>query len=66
LHDACESLIKSYTEKETNMNVVNQFLLTVLLVCATVLLFGAMVTPTLFGEWLQKIDNARYEFTMGE
>ena len=48
------------------MNVVNQFLLTVLLVCATVLLFGAMVTPTLFGEWLQKIDNARYEFTMGE
>lgn len=48
------------------MNVVNQSLLTVVLFCAIVLSLTAMFDPTTFGEWLQQIDNARYEFTMGE
>lgn len=50
------------------MNVVNQMLLTALLFLATVCLLGSMMAPTLFGSWLQKIDNGRYEFIneMGE
>ena len=48
------------------MNLVNQILLTAILFLTTVMLLSAMVAPTLFGEWLQKIDSARYEYTMGE
>jgi len=46
------------------MNIVNQMLLTVILFCASVILVVAMVSPDRFGNWLQKIDNARYEFMM--
>jgi hypothetical protein len=44
------------------MNIVNQMLLTALLFCATVIIIVAMFSPTQFGNWLQEIDNARYEF----
>jgi len=48
------------------MNFVNQMLLTALLFLVTAILGVAVVTPTAYGSWLQTIDNARYEFTIGE
>ena len=48
------------------MNIVNQMLLTALLFCAVVVMLASMAAPTLFGQWLQTIDNARYEYTMCE
>lgn len=50
------------------MNIVNQMLLTALLFLASICLASAMMAPTLFGGWLQKIDNGRYQFIneMGE
>jgi hypothetical protein len=48
------------------MNIVNQMLLTVLLFSLGVFMLSAMMAPTLFGDWLQKIDEARYEYTMCE
>lgn len=47
-----------------------RFLINTFLAGAIVLMYVGAVTaiafPAHFGKWLQKIDNARYEFTMGE
>lgn len=46
------------------------FLINTFLAGAIFLMYvGAIMSiafPTQFGKWLQKIDNARYEYTLGE
>ena len=41
-------------------------LITLLLLLAFIHSLAAMCFPTAYGSWLQKIDNGRYEFIMGE
>lgn len=48
------------------MNLVNQMLLTVVLVCTSLLLIGSMISPIAFGTWLRMIDESRYTYTMEE
>lgn len=49
---------------------MKELLINTLLAGAIVLMYVGGVTsiafPAQFGKWLQTIDNARYEFTMGE
>jgi hypothetical protein len=48
------------------MNIVNQILLTILLILVSALFLRSMFDPTGFGEWLKQIDDARYEYTINE
>lgn len=48
------------------MNIVNQMLLTAIMGCILFIFLGAMAEPTLFGQWLQTIDNARFEYMLCE
>lgn len=48
------------------MNFVNQVLLTAILFLVCVHVISAMFFPTAYGLWLKKIDDARYEYMVGE